>query len=231
MDEQSLSLSFSNSLSEDVAGIASEYAELGLDALTEDGLFKNIPIILTDTAGIHATDDIIEQIGIEKSKESFNKSDLIIFVVDGSRSLEEEDREIIDHIGDRKVIVLLNKQDKGSVTTASEISELIPQAVILESALLEGKGVEDLANAVEEMVYGGKVSQSENLLVTNVRHKNLLDEGERCMVDALGMAEMRQPLEFIEIDVNRCYEALGEIIGETAADIIDKVFERFCLGK
>lgn len=201
------------------------------DTIEENITIKNIPIILTDTAGIHATDDIIEQIGIEKSKESFNKSDLIIFVVDGSKSLENEDREIIDHIGDRKVIVLLNKQDKGSVTTASEISELIPQAVILESALLEGKGVEDLANAVEEMVYGGQVSQSENLLVTNVRHKNLLDEGERCMVDALGMAEMRQPLEFIEIDVNRCYEALGEIIGETAADIIDKVFERFCLGK
>ena len=174
------------------------------DTIEESITIKNIPIILTDTAGIHATDDIIEQIGIEKSKESFNRSDLIIFVVDGSRTLEKEDREIIDHIGDRKVIVLLNKQDKGSVTTASEISELIPQAVILESALLEGKGVEDLANAVEEMVYGGQVSQSENLLVTNVRHKNLLDEGERCMVDALGMAEMRQPLEFIEIDVNRC---------------------------
>lgn len=201
------------------------------DTIEESITIKNIPIILTDTAGIHATDDIIEQIGIEKSKESFNRSDLIIFVVDGSGDLEKEDREIIDHIGDRKVIVLLNKQDKGSVVTADLIRELIPQAVILESALLEGKGVEDLSNAVEEMVYGGKVSQSENLLVTNVRHKNLLDEGERCMVDALSMTQMRQPLEFIEIDVNRCYEALGEIIGETASDIIDKVFERFCLGK
>ena len=201
------------------------------DTIEESITIKNIPIILTDTAGIHATDDIIEQIGIEKSKESFNRSDLIIFVVDGSKELEKEDREIIDHIGDRKVIVLLNKQDKGSVVTADVIRGLIPQAVILESALLEGKGVEDLSDAVEEMVYGGKVSQSENLLVTNVRHKNLLDEGERCMVDALYMTEMRQPLEFIEIDVNRCYEALGEIIGETAADIIDKVFERFCLGK
>ena len=115
--------------------------------------------------------------------------------------------------------------------TSEDIKKLIPQAVILESALVEGKGVDELADAVEELVYGGEVSQSENLLVTNVRHKNLLDEGERCMVDALGMAEMRQPLEFIEIDVNRCYEALGEIIGETASDIIDKVFERFCLGK
>lgn len=201
------------------------------DTIEENIVIKNIPIILTDTAGIHATDDIIEQIGIEKSKESFNKSDLIIFVLDGSRELEEEDREIIEHIGNRKVIVLLNKQDKGSVLTSNDIYELIPQAVVLESALTEGKGVEELAETVEKMVYGGEVSQSENVLVTNVRHKNLLDEGERCMIDAIEMTQMRQPLEFIEIDVNRCYEALGEIIGETAADIIDKVFERFCLGK
>lgn len=201
------------------------------DTIEESITIKNIPIILTDTAGIHATDDIIEQIGIEKSKESFNKSDLVIFVIDGSSGLEKEDREIIDHIGDRKVIVLINKQDKGSVVTACDIKELIPSAVILESALVEGKGVEELADAVENLVYDGEVSQSENLLVTNVRHNNLLDEGERCMVDAISMAEMRQPLEFIEIDVNRCYEALGEIIGETASDIIDKVFERFCLGK
>ena len=81
------------------------------DTIEESITIKNIPIILTDTAGIHATDDIIEQIGIEKSKESFNKSDLIIFVLDGSKELESEDREIIDHVGDRKVIVLLNKQD------------------------------------------------------------------------------------------------------------------------
>ena len=201
------------------------------DTIEESITIKNIPIILTDTAGIHATDDIIEQIGIEKSKESFNKSDLIIFVLDGSKELEKEDREIIEHVGNRKVIVLLNKQDKGSVVTAEDVKNLIPQAIVLESALLEGKGVDDLADAVENMVYDGEVSQSENLMVTNVRHKNLLDEGERCMVDALEMVEFRQPLEFIEIDVNRCYEALGEIIGETASDIIDKVFERFCLGK
>lgn len=201
------------------------------DTIEESITIKNIPIILTDTAGIHDTDDIIEQIGIEKSKESFNKSDLIIFVVDGSKGLEDEDIEIINHIGNRKVIVLLNKQDKGAEVTAEDIEKLIPQAVILESALIEGQGIEELSDTVEKMVYGGEVSQSENLLVTNVRHKNLLDEGEKCMVDALEMVELRQPLEFIEIDVNRCYEALGEIIGETASDIIDKVFERFCLGK
>ena len=143
-----------------------------------------------------------------------------------------EDREIIEHVGNRKVIVLLNKQDKGSVVTAEDVKNLIPQAIVLESALLEGKGVEDLADAVENMVYGGEVSQSENLMVTNVRHKNLLDEGEKCMIDALEMVEFRQPLEFIEIDVNRCYEALGEIIGESYnEELLDELFNKFCVGK
>lgn len=202
------------------------------DTIEESITIRNIPVVLTDTAGIHETEDVIEQIGIEKSKESFNKADLIIFVVDGSNKLEDEDYQIIDHIGNRKALVLLNKQDKGNAVTKQEIKEYIPQAEILETALTEGKGVEELADSIEKMVYGGQVSQSENLLVTNVRHKNLLDEGAKCMEDALQMAEIREPLEFIEIDVNRCYEAMGEIIGETAvSDIIDKVFERFCLGK
>ncbi len=201
------------------------------DTIEESIIIKNIPIILTDTAGIHETDDIIEKIGIEKSKETFNNSDLIIFVLDASKELEGEDKEIIEHIGDRKTIVMLNKQDKGAVITGEFIKEMIPQAVILESALIKGDGIDELADTVENLVYDGEVSQGENLMVTNVRHQNLLDEGKKCMEDALGMAEFRQPLEFIEIDVNRCYEALGEIIGETAADIIDKVFERFCLGK
>ena len=152
-------------------------------------------------------------------------------MLDSSRALEEEDKKIIDHIGRRKTIVLLNKQDKGAVLSVEEIKTLLPEAVVLESTLVEGAGIDALAQAIESMVYGGEVSQGDNVMVTNVRHKNLLDEGNRCISDALSMIETRQPLEFIEIDVNRCYEALGEIIGETASDIIDKVFERFCLGK
>lgn len=202
------------------------------DTIEETVTVKNIPIVLTDTAGIHDTEDVIEQIGIEKSKESFNNSDLVIFVTDASASLEDEDYEIIKYIGNRKSIVLLNKQDKGCKTTSSQISEILPQAVVIESSLIEGKGIDELGDVIEKLVYNGEVKQSDNILVTNVRHQNLLEEGYKCMSDALNMTDMRQPLEFIEIDVNRCYEALGEITGETAvSDIIDKVFERFCLGK
>lgn len=202
------------------------------DIIEENLTIKNIPVVLTDTAGIHDTEDVIEKIGIEKSKEAFNRADLIIFVVDASRPLEEEDKQIMAHIGGRRALVLMNKADKGIILDRKAIEKELSGAEIIETAVTEGRGIEELALAIEKMVYGGQVSHGENLMVTNVRHKKLLEEGEKCLTDALNMADMREPLEFIEIDVNRCYEAAGEIIGETAdGSIIDKVFERFCLGK
>ena len=202
------------------------------DTIEEAVSIKNIPVILTDTAGIHETEDVIEKIGINKSKESFNKSDLIILVLDGSTELEKEDLEIIDHIGDRKVIVLLNKRDKGQKISSEEIKTKIKEAVIIQTSVSQGTGIGELTEEIEKLVYGGKVSQNDSLMVTNVRHKRLLEESSLALKDAIDMTSMRQPLEFIEIDVNNCYELLGEIIGETASDdIIEKVFERFCLGK
>jgi len=202
------------------------------DIIEESMVIKNIPVVITDTAGIRDTEDIIEKIGIEKSKTALSRADLIIFVIDASRPLEEEDMQIMSHVAGRRAIVLLNKSDKGLAADRALIEKELPSAVIIETSVIGGRGIEELTQAIEDMVYGGKVSQKENLMVTNVRHKNLLKEGQKCLSDALNMADMREPLEFIEIDVNRCYEAAGEIIGQTAdADIIDKVFERFCLGK
>ena len=202
------------------------------DIIEESMVIKNIPVVITDTAGIRDTEDIIEKIGIEKSKTALSRADLIIFFIDASRPLEEEDMQIMSHVAGRRAIVLLNKSDKGLAADRALIEKELPSAVIIETSVIGGRGIEELTQAIEDMVYGGKVSQKENLMVTNVRHKNLLKEGQKCLSDALNMADMREPLEFIEIDVNRCYEAAGEIIGQTAdADIIDKVFERFCLGK
>lgn len=202
------------------------------DTIEEALTIRDIPVILTDTAGIHDTEDVIEQIGISKSKESFNNVDLIIFMVDGSEELREEDLEIINHIGDRKTIVLLNKKDKGLVVSKDQMKEKIKNSFVIESSVSSGEGIRQLEEQIEELVYGGKVSQKDSLLVTNVRHERILKDAFQSVSDASSMTEARQPLEFIEIDVNRCYELLGEIIGETASgDIIDKVFERFCLGK
>ena len=178
------------------------------------------------------TDDTIERIGIEKSKEAFNRSDLVIFVIDASRPLERDDMDIIRTIGDRKVIVLLNKTDKGIYISEDDIKKDMPNACVIKTSLINGEGTETLADVVENLVYGGHMTRSETNIVTNARHKALLQEASGSMTDAVSMIIDRQPLELIEIDVNHGYEALGEITGQTAVpDIIDRVFERFCLGK
>ena len=202
------------------------------DTIEEALSLCGIPVLMTDTAGIHETQDLIEKIGINKSKEAFNKSDLIIFMVDGSQPLTEEDEMIMAQLAQRHVIVLINKADKGLRVTAAEISARLPQAQIIVSAVAEGKGISELTSCIEQLVYGGIVSQQQSVVVTNVRHEKLLSEALSACGDALELAGACQPLEIIEIDIRGCYDALGEIVGETVRDdILDKVFERFCLGK
>ncbi|MBR4410287.1 MAG: tRNA uridine-5-carboxymethylaminomethyl(34) synthesis GTPase MnmE, partial [Firmicutes bacterium] len=224
--------SLMNALLRETRAIVTEIAGATRDTIEEVISIRNIPVRLTDTAGIRQTDDIIEKIGIEKSKESFNKADLVIFMVDGSRALDEEDEEILQYMDGRQAIVVLNKQDLTQVVSRDEIAARVPQAVIIEASMKEGMGIETIEDKIEELVYGGQVKQNDSIMVTNVRHKNLLELALQSVEDARAMTEMRQPLEFIEIDVNRSYELLGEIIGETASgEIINEVFARFCLGK
>ena len=202
------------------------------DVIEEDLSIGGVPVILTDTAGIRKTDDTIEKIGIEKSKEAFNKADLIIFIADLSRELEEEDREILEAARDRKVICLMNKSDLERKLDTEELKKELPNAVFIEASVTEGEGVPELEKTIKNMVFGGEVSQRSSLIVTNARHEALLREAKKAIGDALQLTELGEPLELIEIDVNQAYASLGLIIGEEVGDdIINEVFRRFCLGK
>ena len=202
------------------------------DVIEEDLSIGGVPVILTDTAGIRKTDDTIEKIGIEKSKEAFNKADLIIFIADLSRELEEEDREILEAARDRKVICLMNKSDLERKLDTEELKKELPDAVFIEASVTEGEGVPELEKTIKNMVFGGEVSQKSSLIVTNARHEALLREAKKAIGDALQLTELGEPLELIEIDVNQAYASLGLIIGEEVGDdIINEVFRRFCLGK
>ncbi len=225
--------SLMNALLKETRAIVTSIPGTTRDTIEEMISIRNIPVRLTDTAGIRQTEDVIEKIGIEKSKESFNKADLVIFMVDTSVPLNEEDYEIIRHLDGKKCILVLNKTDLPQVVDKTELLSLLPDVEKIEAAIAEDMGIEKIEDVIEKLVYGGKVSsQSGQLMVTNVRHKALLEESENSLEDAIQMAEMRQPLEFLEIDVNSSYEALGAIIGESVQeDIINEVFARFCLGK
>jgi tRNA modification GTPase len=214
--------SLMNALMRETRAIVTEIPGTTRDTIQETISLKGIPVRLTDTAGIRETDDTIEQIGIARSKESFRHADLILMMLDVSEELSEEDKYIIEHIGDRRTILLANKIDLGAKATLDEIQQFLPDAKMIETSMVSDVGLD----------YGGKVSQSESLMITNARQENLLREAGQTIADATAMTKDAEPLELIEVDVRRGYELLGEIIGETVSDdIISEVFSRFCLGK
>lgn len=224
--------SLMNALLKESRAIVTEIPGTTRDTIEEIISIRDIPIRLTDTAGIRETEDQIERIGIEKSKESFNRADLIIFITDGSNVLSDEDRSIIDAIGDRKAIILINKTDLGLKIEEEIIKDSLPNSCVIKTAIKQNEGIDELENVLVDLVYGGKVKQSESLLVTNVRHTELLEKAKSSIDDAYEMAQRSEALDFIEVDVRRCWEFLGEIIGESVTEnIIDEVFARFCLGK
>lgn len=224
--------SLMNALLKESRAIVTEIPGTTRDLIEEVISIKDIPVKLTDTAGIRETEDRIERIGIEKSKESFNRADLIVFLIDGSSPLSKEDRKIMSKLDGRKVIILINKTDLGVLVEEEELKITLPHARLIRAAVKENIGIEELEKEIVSLVYGGQIKQEESLLVTNVRHMELLEKARAAIGDALVMAENTEALDFIEVDVRRCWELLGEIIGESVTeDIIDQVFARFCLGK
>lgn len=227
--------SLMNALLKETRAIVTDIPGTTRDTIVEDINIKGIPVKLIDTAGIHETEDTVEKIGIEKSKESFNQADLVVLIVDGSQGITGEDMNIIETVENRKALVLINKTDLGMVMSDSDIAKLkdkMPNAVFIKTAVKDSKGLDEIEYEIERLVYNGEIKQSGSIFVTNVRHSNLLVSAKSSLDDAINMVHLGEALEFIEIDVKRCWELLGEIIGETVGDsIIDEVFARFCLGK
>lgn len=224
--------SLMNAFLKESRAIVTEIPGTTRDIIEESMSIRGIPIKLTDTAGIHETNDVIEQIGIEKSKQSFNQADLIIFMLDANRPLSKEDMEIAEYIGEKNTIVLLNKTDLDVCVSIDEIKKFLPNAIVLFTSMVNETGLDELESEIEKMVYGGNLVQKESMMITNVRHKELLMQARLSINDALEMTNRMEAMDFIEVDIKRAWELLGEMIGETVSeDIVSEVFSRFCLGK
>ena len=202
------------------------------DVIQENMMIRNIPVILIDTAGIRETDDKIEKIGIEKSKETFNDADLILFLLNSGDVITGEDYSIMNRVANKNVLVLLNKSDMDRKIETDRIKEILGDKTFLDTSMETGQGVEELKDIIEKMVYKGNLKQDNSLIVTNARHLNLLRDASAFLEDSLKSIDSNQPLEFIEIDVKNTYDDLGAILGEEVGDdILNEVFSRFCLGK
>ena len=205
------------------------------DTIEEFATIGGIPVRLTDTAGIRETDDIIEKMGIEKSRESISAADVVIMMIDSSSELTEEDAEIMRHAHGKKTIVILNKSDleqKVNRQLAIQVLPITENTKIIEMSAATGEGVDDLVNEIKEMVYNGEASAENEVMITNIRHIELLENSMRLLTDARGMLECGEALDFAESDIREAWMSLGEITGEAVNDdIVKEVFARFCLGK
>ena len=224
--------SLMNSLLRETRAIVTEIPGTTRDTIEEAISIRNIPVYLVDTAGIRETSDEVERLGIERSKAAFNEADFIIFIMDGSSAISDEDREIASYLDGRDSVVLINKNDLERGFTNDDVRELVNDPVIIETSLINNEGIEEIENHIEELVYGGELSQHDSTMVNNVRHIELLKQSRDSLRDAMEITLAREALDFIEVDVRNAYDLLVEITGETVSDdIINEVFARFCLGK
>lgn len=202
------------------------------DVIEEFVNIKGIPLKIVDTAGIRETEDVVEKIGVEKSKEFFNSADLSIVVLDSSRELEIEDIEILEAVQPNKTIVLLNKTDLDQVIDIEKIKQFVDEKNIITISALQHEGIEKIHDKIEDMVFEGTIRNSSDLVVTNSRHKDALYKAKQSISDALTAIDSYMPLDFIEVDFKNIWDYLGYINGDTVTeDLLDTIFSNFCIGK
>lgn len=224
--------SLMNAILRENRAIVTEIPGTTRDVIEEFVNIKGIPLKIVDTAGIRETEDLVEKIGVERAKERLYGADLIIAVFDLSRELSEEDMEIINLIKKRKSIVLLNKTDLPGKLKIEEIQNMIPDKNIINTSILKGEGIDILEQTLKDMFFKGEVKITDNVIVSNVRHKNQLDKAKVNIIEGLESIKLNMPLDCVEVDIKDCWSNLGEINGDTVTeDIIDKIFEDFCIGK
>ncbi|RGG64291.1 tRNA uridine-5-carboxymethylaminomethyl(34) synthesis GTPase MnmE [Eubacterium sp. AF17-7] len=197
------------------------------ESINLNGVFLN----LIDTAGIRDSEDVVEQIGVNKAKELAEKSDLVIFVADASKELDENDKEIINLIKDKQAIVLLNKSDLGTIINEKNVSEFDNKPVITFSAKT-GDGLDELENKIRNLFYEGKVKYNDELYITNARQKESLINAKNSIEEVIKSVENDMPEDFYSIDLMDAYTYLGQIIGESVEDdLVNEIFSKFCMGK
>ena len=211
--------------------IVTDIAGTTRDILEESIVLHGISLRMIDTAGIRSTEDVVEKIGVKKAIEYAKDADLILYVVDSSVPLDENDREILELLQDKRAIVILNKADLEPVVTEDILRKKTKHAVVSISAK-EEEGIDLLEQQMKDMFFDGELSFNDEIYITNVRHKAALEEAKRSLELVENSIQMQMPEDFFSIDLMNAYEALGSIIGESVGeDLVNEIFSKFCTGK
>ena len=214
--------------------IVTDVAGTTRDVLEESIRLHGIGLNIIDTAGIRSTEDVVEKIGVERALKIASDADLILYVVDSSIALDESDEEILDLIRGKKCIVLLNKTDLVPVVEEEELRKKLRDAEIsvIRTSTRDNTGIEEFENTIKEMFFSGALSMNEEVIITNMRHKQALEEARDSLLMVKKSLEDEMPEDFYSIDLMSAYASLGYIIGEEVGeDLVNEIFSKFCMGK
>lgn len=220
-----------NTLSGNERAIVTDIPGTTRDIIEEQIQINGMLMNLTDTAGIRDTKDKVEAIGVDKARECAQNADLIIYVVDSSVALDENDKNIMEMIQDKKVIILLNKSDLDTVVDENQLKQII-KAPVVSISTRTNEGIKKLEQTVYDMFVKGKITMNDQLIITNLRQKNSLKDAVKSLKLVMNSINEHMPEDFYTIDLMNAYEELGKITGESVEeDLANEIFSKFCMGK
>ena len=218
-------------LHEDKA-IVTDIAGTTRDVIEEYVNVRGVPLKLVDTAGIRETDDMVEKIGVERSRQAIDRSDLVMLLLNASEPLTTEDIELLQLTQAKKRIIVLNKMDLEPKLDLNELYQYVDKAEVLKTSVLKNEGISELEEHIAALFYGGIENSQTTVLVTNARHIALLEQAKTALESVLTGLDQELPVDLVQIDMTRAWELLGEITGDSYQDeLLDQLFSQFCLGK
>lgn len=221
-----------NSLVQENKAIVTDIPGTTRDVIEEYVNIRGVPLRLVDTAGIRETEDIVERMGVERSRQVLKKADLILFVINSAEDFTEEDRQLFKAVEGMDVIVIANKTDLPQKIDLDEVRKLANDYPFVTTSLLEDEGIDTLEQAIAEMFFQGHVEAGDMTYVSNSRHIALLNQALQAIEDVLTGIDIGTPIDIIQIDLTRTWDLLGEIIGDTVEEsLLNQLFSQFCLGK
>ncbi|RHW36107.1 tRNA uridine-5-carboxymethylaminomethyl(34) synthesis GTPase MnmE [Lysinibacillus yapensis] len=221
-----------NSLVHENKAIVTDVAGTTRDIIEEYVNVRGVPLRLVDTAGIRETEDIVERIGVERSRQVLKEADLILLVLNSAETLSEEDERLFETIQNMDFIVVVNKTDLPQKIDLEKVKELANGRPVVTTSILQEEGIIELEEAIAKTFFEGQVEANDLTYVSNARHIALLHQAKSTMEDAIDAAHAGVPVDMIQIDVTKTWELLGEIVGDTVQEsLINQLFSQFCLGK
>ena len=221
-----------NVLLREEKAIVTDIAGTTRDTIEEYVNVRGVPLQLIDTAGIRETDDVVERIGVERSRKALNEADFVLLILNQSEELMDEDVQLLQQTKDFKRIILLNKTDLPTKIDMDKVKEFATDSEIVTTSMLKKEGIDQLEEKIADYFFQGQMNERDATYLSNTRHIALLEKAEQALKEVANGVDMGMPVDLIQIDFTRAWELLGEITGDTVQDeLLTQLFSQFCLGK